>query len=71
MNAPVEDQDVEMFITLTNMCQALHALPRAGGVMDQDAYLVYGMNIVLNAQAERRERDRKAEEAKLPKPRKH
>lgn len=53
------DQDVADAITLTNLCQALHTLPRAGGLLDQDSYHVWLIEQVLNAQAERAEIERR------------
>lgn len=44
---------------MTNICQALHALPKAGGVLDQDSYHIYMIQCVLAAQAEKDELDRK------------
>lgn len=32
------------------MCQHLHVLPSAGGLLDQDSLLVYGMDLVVDAQ---------------------
>jgi hypothetical protein len=54
-----------MFINLTNMCQTMNALPRPGGVLDQDSYLIWGMEIVLNAQAERRRLNEEKERSRL------
>jgi hypothetical protein len=75
MNRAVEDEDVSMFIRLTNICQAMNALPRSGGVLDQDSYLIYGMELVLNAQAERRRLEDQREADRIrsqsPKVRKH
>lgn len=54
------DSEVINLINLTNMCQTFQCLPREGGVLDQDCYLIIGMQHVLQAQAEKAERDHKA-----------
>ena len=43
-------------IELTNMCQSFGVLPREGGILDQDHLTVRKMQIVLDAQNEKRER---------------
>lgn len=48
-----------MAVELTRLCQAMHVLPRAGGVLDQDSYHIYMIQTVLAAQAEKDELDRK------------
>lgn len=53
------DEVVAQAITLTNLCQTLHVLPRAGGLLDQDARHVYMIECVLAAQNERAEMERK------------
>ena len=40
-------------IQMTIMCQELHCLPGAGGLLDQDSKHVWLMTLVSNAQAER------------------
>ena len=40
-------------VRLTSLCQAFQVLPRAGGLLDQDWYLVDGMEHVLKAQNEK------------------
>lgn len=57
------DDEVALAINITNMCQALSALPRAGGLFDQDSYVIYLMQQVLVAQAERAELDYKKSQA--------
>jgi hypothetical protein len=47
------EQDVVEAIDMTLLCQALHCLPRAGGLMDQDYWDVIRMKWVIEAQAER------------------
>lgn len=39
-------------IELTNMCEAMGCLPQTGGLYDQDARIVLGMQAVLRAQNE-------------------
>jgi hypothetical protein len=39
------------------MCQAFHSLPKSGGILDQDAFLVVGMRLVLLVQQEKWEAD--------------
>jgi hypothetical protein len=53
------DEEVEYAVTITSLCQALHCLPRPGGLLDQDAHDVLLMQAVLIAQEERVELDRK------------
>lgn len=50
---------VAEIINLTYLCQALHCLPKAGGLLDQPAEIVVGMKLVLEADNERLERERK------------
>lgn len=52
----VPDSEVAYIITMANLCQGMHALPRAGGVLDQDPVLIMGMHEVMQAEAERAER---------------
>jgi hypothetical protein len=49
---------------LTAMCQNFNALPRAGGLLDQDAETILAMQLVMQVQQEKVEADRK----KPPKP---
>jgi len=35
-------------VLLDNWCQAYHALPDAGGLLDQDWQTVYGMRVLAN-----------------------
>lgn len=57
LNAPVVDDDVAMFINITNMCKSLGTLPRSGGLLDQDSYMIYGIQTVLEGMAERERLD--------------
>jgi hypothetical protein len=45
-------------------CQALKCLPKPGGLLDQDAYQVIVMQMVIGAQNEKQERDLKKAERK-------
>lgn len=53
------DDELAIAIEMTNLCKVLGVLPRAGGLLDQDAYDVYMMQAVLAAQAEREELEAK------------
>lgn len=44
---------------ITVLCETLHCLPRPGGLFDQDAYLVLGMQAVLVARNEKQEQELK------------
>ena len=46
-------------IQVTRLCQALNTLPRAGGLLDQDAKTVMLMEIVLIAEVKKVEEDQK------------
>jgi hypothetical protein len=46
-------------VNLANLCSITHALPRAGGVLDQDALLMHLFMVTYGAQQERQERDSK------------
>lgn len=52
---------------MTNVCQALNALPKAGGVLDQDSYHIYMIQCVLAAQAEKHELEQKRARSTSPK----
>jgi len=47
------DPEVELAIDLAVMCKMLKVLPRAGGLLDQDAYHIRLIRAGLNALAER------------------
>lgn len=53
------DEDVAYAIQITSLCQELHCLPRAGGLLDQDSYHVWIMEQVLLAQNKKAERDQR------------
>ena len=46
-------------IELTNLCQELHCLPGAGGLLDQDSKHVWLMKLVLAAQVEKAHKDQR------------
>ena len=47
------DLDVLEAIRITRLCEALHCLPKPGGLFDQDSYHVWLMEQVLAADAEK------------------
>lgn len=53
-NRTPEDDVVEV-LTLANLCQKFKTLPNSGGVLDQDAYLMFMLQSVVAWQAERQE----------------
>jgi hypothetical protein len=53
------DDDVAYAVYITQLCQELHCLPSAGGLLDQDSYHVWMMGKVIDAQNERRAKDNK------------
>jgi hypothetical protein len=53
------DAIVAQAITMTNLCQALHVLPQAGGLLDQDAMHIYMIECVLSAQVEKSEMEQR------------
>lgn len=61
MNRAVDDEETALAIETTVMCQQLNTLPRAGGLYDQDSYLIYLMQCVITVQNEKQERDFKKE----------
>ena len=46
-------------IKVTRLCQALNTLPRAGGLLDQDARTMMLMEVVLVAEVKKAEADQK------------
>lgn len=50
-------------ISIANVCQHLHCLPSPGGLLDQDSFLVYGMDLVVDAQEAKNELDRAQQQA--------
>jgi hypothetical protein len=57
------DPDVRELVEMTSLCKELHVLPRAGGLLDQDSYHVYGMGLVLAAFNERQQLEHRRMEA--------
>lgn len=58
MNRPPDDE-VAFAIELTNLCEQLHSLPRAGGILDQDYYHIVLIKAGLRAFNMKREADSK------------
>lgn len=52
-----------MALEITHTCQMTYSLPAAGGLFDQDAFLVYLMQNVLAGEGERAEIERLQKEA--------
>jgi len=46
------------------MCREFNSLPSQGGLLDQDQLIVRKMMIVLSAQSEKHDKDRKAQDQK-------
>jgi hypothetical protein len=46
------------------MCQHLHCLPSPGGLLDQDSFMVYGMDLVVDAQGIKQDLESNSAEAK-------
>ena len=51
------DPEVVMVVNMVRMCQKMNTLPTAGGLLDQDSYFVYLLNVVLAADEKRQELD--------------
>lgn len=51
------DPEVAAIIEIGQLCHALRVLPEAGGLFDQDSYIVYGLHCYLAAERERTNRD--------------
>lgn len=51
--------EVVSIIELTRMCQVFNALPREGGLFDQDARTISEMQMVLVAEVEKSEEEAK------------
>lgn len=56
------DEDLANWIHITNLCEALHCLPKPGGLLDQDPDHIRWMTAILVAKAEKQELE--AEKAK-------
>jgi hypothetical protein len=59
----------DQLIGIANMCQHLHCLPGPGGLLDQDSFLVYGMDLVVDAQNAKQEMDQAVAEQQQKKQR--
>lgn len=57
-------------IEMTVLCQELHCLPHAGGLLDQDSYHVWLMRAVIAGQREKEERQKNMNKVSAKKPRK-
>lgn len=64
MNSSIEDHETQLIVDLTMFFKEGGILPRAGGLFDQDPQHVKMIKAGLNAIAERREKDEKAQDAK-------
>lgn len=53
-----------MLIELFDMCQGFNSLPQAGGVFDQDSFLVEGMQHVAVARYNKQKKEQAEQEAK-------
>ena len=51
--------EVLSIIELTQLCKALNVLPREGGLLDQDARTVRGMQMVMVAETRQAEAEMK------------
>jgi hypothetical protein len=52
-----KDPEMQRFAEVLALCEALHCLPREGGLFDQDPYWVLGMEAVLIARYEEQKRE--------------
>jgi hypothetical protein len=51
------DWEVITIVNMVRMCQKMNTLPSVGGLLDQDAYFVYLLNVILAADEKRAELD--------------
>jgi len=51
------DEEVSAILRLVRLCESVHALPDAGGLLDQDSYFVYLYEQVLLADYEKQQLD--------------
>jgi len=58
------DPEVEEIVKLVRLCQLTNSLPRAGGLLDQDAYFVYCYELVAEADAEKQKLEQARQKAK-------
>lgn len=55
------------FLEMFYLCQELHVLPQAGGLLDQDSLFVHLMLSAFRWQQERRQLDEHNQRANMPK----
>jgi len=53
------DPETAFAINMVRMCQAMHCLPEQGGLFDQDSYFVYLLGLVMEADHEKAELDKR------------
>jgi len=56
--------EVARLIQITSLCKQLNCLPGPGGLLQQDPYLIEGMNFVMLAMHEREELEAKRRKKK-------
>jgi len=59
-----QDPEVQEVISMVRLCQAMHTLPQAGGLLDQDALFVYLLERVLLADQKKAELEAARTQAK-------
>jgi hypothetical protein len=59
-----DDFEAKIAMELASMCEALHCLPQAGGLLDQDSYYVYMLQAVLAANQKKHEMEQAEREVK-------
>jgi hypothetical protein len=59
------DPEVNFFIDLYHACTSFGQLPKLGGVLDQDAFLMYGLLGVVKAVSEKEAFDRHQHELQM------
>jgi len=57
------DEEVVQVLAVVRTCQSMKVLPRAGGLLDQDAYFVLLLQLVLAADSERAALDKARQKA--------
>lgn len=63
MNRP-PDPEILMAVEMTTLCRQLRVLPKAGGLLDQDAYHVWLIQNTLAVMNEKERIDMEREQAK-------
>jgi hypothetical protein len=51
------DPEVDLYIWLHTLCSKYGVLPEAGGIFDQDPYVLYGLSAVIRAVGQKEEKD--------------